>query len=120
MRASWERAPHERPAVSRCPACHRDAPDGARVCPHGAAPMGAASGRVGAAGASDASDASPTRTVREGPAHGGGRVGGPGGARDAAPAPRTSTPRPISGGIEQGRFLPGALVAERYRIFGLV
>src|SRR5437867_2574166 len=49
-------------------------------------------------------DASPTRTVRV----------------DVRDVPRVSSPRPISGSREEARFLPGTLLAGRYRIFGLV
>ncbi|HET8947594.1 MAG TPA: inactive serine/threonine-protein kinase VRK3, partial [Candidatus Polarisedimenticolia bacterium] len=76
----------------RCEACDREAPEGGRFCPHCAAPVSLDS-------------ADPTRTARH------------------APAPRAirpTTSRPRSGGSEEGRFLPGTMLAGRYRIFGLV
>jgi serine/threonine-protein kinase len=84
--------------MTRCLSCDRDAPDGSRFCSHCGAAIGAAAAAAPASQSS--SDASPTRTVRD--------------------VPRVSHPRPISGSFEESRFLPGTLLAGRYRIFGLV
>jgi len=78
--------------VSRCATCRADVPDDSRFCP-----------RCGAAFAD--STQNPTHTVR--------------GQPPPQPAP-PSTPRRSSGASGEGRFLPGTVLAGRYRIFGLV
>ena len=80
------------PAVIRCRACAQEAPDGSLFCPRCGVPF-------------DPSSATPTRTVH---------VAGGGAASRARSL--TSSSRGSSG----GRFLPGTVVSERYRIFGLV
>jgi serine/threonine-protein kinase len=75
-----------------CGACHAESPAGGRFCPHCAAPLDPQSG-------------GPTRTVRD----------------DPPPRPVAPHPSPFrSGGTPEGRFLPGTMLAGRYRIFGLV
>ena len=76
----------------RCGACREESPDGGRFCPHCAAPL-------------DPGTGGPTRTLRD----------------DPPPRPGGPHPSPFrSGGTPEGRFLPGAMLAGRYRIFGLV
>jgi serine/threonine-protein kinase len=76
--------------MARCGECEREAPEGGRFCPQCAAPI-----------SHDSAD--PTRT-----------------ARQPVRAIPPTTSRPRSGGPEEGRFLPGTMLAGRYRIFGLV
>ena len=94
--------------MPRCPACRGEISDGSRFCPR----CGAALGSTASAGATSGDDASPTRTVRAGAAHAG--------AAPRAGTSRPSSPRPISGSPSEGRFLPGTMLAGRYRVFGLV
>jgi serine/threonine-protein kinase len=76
--------------MTRCHSCDRESTDGSRFCPH----CGAAHA-PGAPGA-----ASPTRTI-----HG---------------EPPQARARQSSGSLDRGRFLPGAMLAGRYRIFGII
>ena len=76
----------------RCPACAHDAPEDSRFCPRCAAPLGNPS-------------ASPTRTS----------------VRDAASPRGTAPARHLASGPSAGgRFLPGTVLARRYRILGLL
>src|SRR5262245_54001507 len=75
-----------------CPTCSHDAPEGSRFCPRCGAPFEIAS-------------ATATRTSIPGEIP----------QREASPA-RHLTTDPSRG----GRFLPGAVLAGRYRILGLL
>jgi len=82
--------------MRRCSSCSRQAPDDSRFCPDCGAGL-------------DASSRTPTRTV----------VGYRAATSDASVSPGAALVS-SDGAIDQARFLPGALVAERYRIVGLV
>jgi Protein kinase domain len=96
--------------MTRCRSCDRDVPGDSRFCPRCGAALAAAPPSDEAA----STGASPTRTLR-----GGLPDGAPPKARSPS-TPRPSSPRPISGSPAEGRFLPGTMLAGRYRIFGLV
>jgi len=104
--------------VTRCRACNRDASDGSRFCPHCGAALasGAPSAAPSQAEGISGQDASPTRTVH-GDAAGHSPSSGAGARRSSPPG---HSSRPISGSPSEGRFLPGTMLAGRYRIFGLV
>ncbi len=81
--------------MRRCPSCSREAPDDGRFCPACGAAL-------------DSASWSPTRTALRPPDTSAGAVVDPGAARVS---PYEALP---------GRFLPGALVAGRYRVIGLI
>src|SRR5258705_8951331 len=85
-----------RPPMPSCPSCSQSAPDDSRFCPACGAPL-------------DSSSETPTRSVLRG------RPDPPAGAAQAAPARL-----PSSSPFDQGRFLPGTVLAGRYPIFGLL
>src|SRR5258705_7622485 len=85
-----------RPPMPSCPSCSQSAPDDSRFCPACGAPL-------------DSSSETPTRSVLRG------RPDPPVGAARAAAARL-----PSSSPFDQGRFLPGTVLAGRYRIFGLL
>ena len=78
--------------MTRCPACSHDAPDDGRFCPRCGAPLDAGSGTA-------------TRTSI------------PSEARDRGTSPARHLSTDPSRG---GRFIPGTVVAGRYRILGLL
>ena len=90
----------------RCPSCSAEMPEASRFC--------------GGCGAPLALDDTPTRTSIETPAQAGTRLAG------APPAPGTAQPRArsprvsLSSSLPDSRFLPGAILADRYRIVGLL
>jgi serine/threonine-protein kinase len=89
----------------RCGLCHADVPDG-RFCSRCGAPLDRADRDPAAEGT-----VTQTRTFRQeedGDDHAG---------KDAA---RRASAGRTSGSSDQGRFLPGTILAGRYRIFGLV
>ncbi len=90
-----------------CASCSSQAPEGSRFCPNCASALVAPS-------------VSPTRTsLNDGPGEDpgtetSGRTATHRRTRNAASASR------LSGSLDQGRFLPGTIVAARYRILGLL
>ncbi len=83
-----------------CPSCAAEAPKGARFCPACAAPLAAASGSPAPEDATELAPAAGFPT----PSSGSG-------------SPPSSTPGSGAGGE---RFVPGALLAGRYRVVGLL
>src|SRR5260221_1976967 len=83
--------------VMTCPSCASEVPEASRFC--------------STCGASiEGISSTPTRTSL--------RAGAPGeGRATAAPAARLST---SSGSLDEGRFIPGTMLAGRYRIIGLL
>jgi len=81
--------------MTRCPACGGEAPDGSRYCPSCARPL---EGLLSA----------PTETS----------------AKSDAPGPPISSESPARGvsldSLDRARFLPGTMLAGRYRIIGLL
>ena len=74
----------------RCRACDTDAAEGSSFCPRCGAPLHAAASPT----------ASPTAT--------------------SVPRERVMARRAASGAADHGRFLPGTMLAGRYRIVGLL
>ena len=92
-----------------CPACGRTLATSARFCQECGAGIGS-------------SAASPTRTLHAGdpnqaPSSGSGHRGPSGSSAAARPARFSSS---SSDSVDHGRFVPGTLVLERYRILGLL
>src|SRR5437867_3631051 len=85
-----------RPPMPRCLSCSEEIPDHSRFCPACGAPL-------------DSSSGGPTRSVLRGQAD------------PPAGTVRAGSARlPSSSPFDQGRFLPGTVLAGRYRIFGLL
>ena len=98
----------------RCHQCSREIPEGSVVCPFCAAPVADAPTSATAPSAPGESGFDEAVTSME--------PGGasPGDAATSAAAPSTTPSMSFSDSGHHGRFLPGATVAERYRIVGLL
>ncbi len=81
-----------------CLSCGGTVPEGARFCPQCARP-------ADPEGADGATADAPTELAAAG---------------DASPAPAGSSSRPLTSASDGGSFLPGALLAERYRIVAVL
>jgi len=84
--------------MTRCPSCSRELAAAARFCSWCAAPLDAAS------------DETTPMVIEPGPSKGAGE-------ERAAPRPTSSM---SSSSVDEGRFLPGTVIAGRYRIAGLL